>query len=94
MNIYLLEIENVICSHPDVIEAAVFGRPDPIVQEYVTAAVVKHQDSDMTEKDIIEMVAAKVDKPKQLSGAVIFVDSLPKNPQGKVQRRKLLESFK
>ena len=94
MNIYLLEIEIVICSHPNVIEAAVFGRPDPIVQEYVTAAVVKHRDSDMTEKDIIEMVAAKVDKPKQLSGGVIFVDSLPKNPQGKVQRRKLLESYK
>ena len=42
-HLYPLEIENIICSHTDVIEAAVFGKPDPIVQEYVTAAIVKVQ---------------------------------------------------
>ena len=90
-HLYPLEIENIINSHPEVLEAAVFGKPDPTVQEYVTAAVVKNPNSPLTEKQIIELVANNVDDFKQLRGGVIFVEKLPKNPQGKLQRKKLLE---
>jgi 4-coumarate--CoA ligase len=92
-HLYPLEIENVITTHPDIIEAAVFGKPDPTVQELVTAAVVKIPGSKVTEQDIIDIVAKNVDDAKQLRGGVIFVEQLPKNPQGKIQRRKLIESF-
>ena len=89
-----MEIEQAICQHPEIIEAGVFGRPDPTVQEYVTALVVKTLDSQVTEKDIIKLVEAKVDDVKKLRGGVAFVDKLPKNPQGKLLRRELLKIWK
>ena len=73
------------------IEAAVFGKPNPLVREYVTAAVMKVPGSALTEQDIIDLVAENVEDPKQLRGGVYFVEKLPKNPQGKIQRNKLLE---
>ena len=90
-HLYPLEIENVICKHPNVVEAGVFGQPEPKVQELVTAFVVKN--GIVSEKEIIDLVASEVDDAKQLRGGVIFVDNLPKNSVGKIQRRKLLELF-
>lgn len=90
-HMYPMEIENVINSHPGVAESAVFGKPDPTVQELVTAAVVKVEGAKVTEDDIANLVSMNVDDAKKLRGGVIFVDKLPKNPQGKILRRKLLE---
>ena len=92
-HLYPLEIENVICQHPDVIEAAVFGRPEPTVQELVTAVVVKAPNSSLSEQEILALVDKEVDDSKRLRGGVIFVKSLPKNPVGKIQRKKLIELF-
>ena len=88
-HLYPIEIENIINTHPDAIEVGVFGKPDPLVQEYVTAAVVKMPGSSLTEQDIVDLVAKNVDDAKQLRGGVIFVENIPKNPQGKIQRKKL-----
>ena len=90
-HLYPLEIETVICKHPNVVEAGVFGRPEPSVQELVTAVVVT--DGKVSEKEIIDLVASKVDDAKKLRGGVIFADSLPKNSVGKIQRRKLQELY-
>ena len=90
-HIYPLEIENVLCSHKDILEAGVFGRPDPLVQEYVTAVVVKVPGSKVTEEEIFDLVAENLDDSKRLRGGIIFVEELPKNPQGKILRRKLAE---
>ena len=90
-HLYPLEIETIICKHPNVVEAGVFGQPEPTVQELVTAFVVKN--GNVTEKEIIDLVASEVDDAKQLRGGVIFVDNLPKNSVGKIQRRILLEIF-
>ena len=92
-HLYPLEIENVICKHPEVVEAGVFGRPDDTVQELVTAAVVKVPGSKVTENEIIDLVNAQVDDAKKLRGGVIFVDHLPKSVTGKTQRRKLMELY-
>ena len=93
-HLYPLEIENVIRSHPEVLEVGVFGKPDPLVQEYVTAAVVKVPGSALTEQEVIDLVANNVDDAKKLRGGVIFVDNLPTNPVGKIQRKKLIELLK
>ena len=90
-HLYPLEIEKIICQHPEVIEAGVFGTPDSKVQELVTAAVVKIPGSNVTAQEIIDLVDTKVEDIKKLRGGVIFVDALPKNPVGKIQRRKLIE---
>ena len=88
-HLFPMEIETIISSHPGVSEVAVFGKPDPIVQEYVTAAVVKRSGSNLTEEDILDLVNTKVEDFKRLRGGVIFLRRLPKNPQGKVQRSRL-----
>merc|ERR1712008_212282 len=87
------EIEQIICSHPDVIEAAVFGRPEPTVQELVTAVVIKTPNSKLSEQNVIDLVESEVDDSKRLRGGVIFVEKLPKNPVGKIQRKKLIELY-
>ena len=92
-HLYPLEIENIICTHPDVIEAAVFGRPEPTVQELVTAVVIKAPNSNITEQDIIGLVESQVDDSRRLRGGVIFADALPKNSVGKIQRKKLIELY-
>ena len=92
-HLYPLEIENVICEHPEILEAGVFGKPDDTVQELVTAAVVKIPGSKLTENEIIDLVAKQVDDAKKLRGGVIFVENLPKSVTGKTQRRKLLELY-
>ena len=89
-HVYPLEIENVICTHPSVFEAAVFGRPDPNVQELVTAVVVVKPGMEVSEQEIIELVSENVDDSKKLRGGVNFVEKLPKNPQGKILRRNLV----
>lgn len=40
-------------------------------------------------RDIVSFVAARLAKHKQITGGVVFVDAIPKNPSGKIMRRKL-----
>lgn len=84
------DVEEVIQKHPGVKEVAVFGRTDPVVQELVTAAVVKARE-DLTANDIIDFVNKEVDDHKKLRGGVIFTSELPKDESGSVIRRKLSE---
>ena len=93
VHMYPLEIENEIYKHPDVIDVGVFGRPEPTVQELVTALVVKKPHSKLTEKDIVALVENALDDAKHLRGGVVFVDELPKNPVGKTLRRNLLQLY-
>mgnify|MGYP002041990115 FL=1 len=93
VHMYPLEIENVIYKHPDVIDVGVFGRPEPTVQELVTALVVKKPQSQLLEDDIVTMVENALDDAKHLRGGVVFVDELPKNPVGKTLRRNLLQLY-
>ena len=85
-----MEIEEVIEEHPGVREVGVFGKPDPMVQELITAVVSRKQGYEhLTEEEIISFVDSRVDDYKRLRGGVVFVDSLPRNPIGKVTRKEL-----
>ena len=75
-------------------EVGVFGKKDPIVQELLTAAVVKKNDAQVTEQEIEKWVEDRLDDSKRLRGGVIFVQELPRNPIGKITRRSLLEFVK
>ena len=92
-HIYPLEIESVIRKHPEVMDVGVFGRPEPTVQELVTALVVKQANSTLTENEVISMVQEALDDSRHLRGGVAFVDKLPKNPVGKTLRKKLPQLF-
>lgn len=88
-NVYPNEVENVIASHPKVLEVGAIGIPDPKSTEKVKVFVVKKDDS-LTEEELIafckeNMTAYKVPK------AVEFKDELPKSNVGKILRRILKE---
>ena len=87
-NIYPLEIEQAISQHTDVSEVAVTGVADPVWGEVPAAFVVKKPSSELTDKDIIEYCRDKLAKYK-LPKEIIFMDELPKNATGKIQKNQL-----
>ncbi len=92
-HLYPKELEDIIMRHPGVFEAGVFGKPDPMFQELVSAAVVRRPGSNVTEQELLDFVNRQedLDDAKKIRGGIIFVASLPKNAMGKIQRRKLIE---
>jgi len=89
-NVYPKEIESEIDSLPGVIESAVIGCPHPDFGEGVTAVVVRKPGAQIDEKAIIAELEPRLAKFK-LPKRVIFVDDLPRNSMGKVQKNVLRE---
>jgi malonyl-CoA/methylmalonyl-CoA synthetase len=90
-NVYPKEIESEIDSIEGVVESAVIGLPHSDFGEGVTAVVVRSRD-DVLEKDIVKTLAGRLAKFK-LPKQVIFVDDLPRNPMGKVQKNILRQTY-
>lgn len=89
-NIYPREVEEVLYSHPAILEAAVLGRPDPVWGERVHAVVCCKPGFQMSDQEIFDYCG------KRLSGykkprSVEFIDRLPRSPAGKVLKRLLKE---
>ncbi|CAN7799862.1 AMP-binding protein [Paraburkholderia hospita] len=91
-NIFPFEVEEVLCSHPLVEEASVFGIADPRWVEKLVAAVVLRAGARLSESDIIEYARARLPGYKTPK-IVHLVETLPKNPVGKVLRKSLREQF-
>ena len=89
-NVYPREVEEVLFAHPDIVEAAIVGVPDPNFGEAVHAFVVS-KDSALTEEKLrayCEQHLAKYKIPSKIE----FLDELPKNTTGKILRRSLKET--
>ena len=86
-NVYPNEIEDVVCSHPDVVEAAAIGVPDEKSGEAVKVFVVAGKQS-LTKEDIISHCKKNLTGYK-LPRYVEFRDELPKSNVGKILRREL-----
>ncbi len=91
-NIYPRELEEVICTHPAVHEAAVIGVPDEKWGETVKAIVVLRPGARATEADIIDHCRRSLASYKK-PAAVEFISELPKNAYGKVLKRELRERY-
>lgn len=86
VNIYPAEIEEVLSSHPKILEVACFGVPDEKWGEALKAVIVLKEGQTATEEEIIGFCEGKIagyKKPK----TVEFTDSLPKSPAGKILKR-------
>lgn len=83
------ELEVILRTHSDVLEAVVVGIPHPKCGEVPKAFVVRKPNSNVNENDIKYYVAQQVSKYKELTGGVQFVDSIPKTPSGKILRREI-----
>jgi long-chain acyl-CoA synthetase len=86
-NVYPNEVEEVIASHPGVLECAVIGVPDPKSTEAVKAFVVK-KDPNLTAHDVIEFAKTQLTNYK-VPKHVEFRTELPKTNVGKILRREL-----
>jgi acyl-CoA synthetase (AMP-forming)/AMP-acid ligase II len=87
-NIATPEVERVLYEHPAVLEAAVVGSPDPRWGEVPAAYVALRPGSEATAEEIVAFCAARLAKFKAPK-IVRFVDTLPRNPSGKVLKREL-----
>ena len=93
-NVYPKEIESEIDALPGVVESAVIGCPHPDFGEGVTAVVVPaRRRAASNEKAIIAELESRLAKFK-LPKRVLFVDDLPRNTMGKVQKNVLREQNK
>lgn len=86
-NIYPADIEAVLLTHSDVMDCAVIGVPHAQWGETPLAVVVLRP-SRTNPEDLRAWVNAKVGRQQRVS-AVVFVDELPRNPNGKVLKREL-----
>ncbi|RJP21386.1 MAG: long-chain-fatty-acid--CoA ligase [Candidatus Abyssobacteria bacterium SURF_5] len=87
-NIYCVEIENVLESHPAIFEAAVVGEPDKVFGEQVAAFVVPNPGSSLDVDEILdycEDYLADFKVPKFIK----IVENLPRNPAGIIDKRVL-----
>ncbi|MFN0204703.1 MAG: fatty acid--CoA ligase [Planctomycetota bacterium] len=91
-NIYPAEIENILCSHDAVAEAAVIGVPDERWGEQVKAFVVLKPGARASAGEILSFARKSIADFK-VPRSVVFVDSLPRTPSGKVKKRELREPF-
>ena len=92
-NIYPKEIENEIDAIPGVVESAVIGVPHPDLGEGVTAVVVRQPKSDLDAAAITASLEGRLARFKQ-PRRVVFVDDLPRNTMGKVQKNVLRDQYR
>ena len=91
-NVYPKEVETELDAIPGVAESAVIGVPHPDFGEGVTAVVVTEKGAKLSEDDVIEALAERLAKFKQPK-RVFFVEELPRNTMGKVQKNVLRETY-
>jgi long-chain acyl-CoA synthetase len=91
-NIFPKEIEDVLMTHPAVMESAVIGIPDEKWGEAVLALVILKQGKKTTEQELIEFCRSQVasfKKPKRIE----FVQDFPRTPLSKIKKNELRERY-
>ncbi len=92
-NVYPKEVEAEIDALPGVLESAVIGLPHPDLGEGVTAIVVREAGAEASERAILAAIDGRLAKFKQPK-RVLFVDALPRNSMGKVQKNALRDTYR
>lgn len=88
-NVYCVEVENVLASHPSVFEVAVFGVPDQMMGEKVGAVVVPRPGSVLDPTDLLDFAGTRLADFKVPQYVALRADPLPRNPGGKVLKANL-----
>jgi long-chain acyl-CoA synthetase len=92
--VFSAEVENVLMSHPGVLECAIVGRPDPVLGERVHAFVVAREGATVTTDGIRAFCAERMADYKVPESIELLGDPLPRNANGKVQKAILRERVK
>ena len=88
VNVYPAEVEGVLEQHPEIAEVAVVGVPDQEWGERVRAFVAKKTGSTLDEAALKLWTRERLAGPK-VPRDFVFLESLPRNPTGKVLKREL-----
>lgn len=91
-NVFPTEVEEVLSRHPAVAELAVVGVPDSKWGEAVKAVVVVKPGEDVSPAELIQFCRGKIAGYK-IPKTVDLVPELPKNPTGKILRRRVRENY-
>ncbi|SFR45101.1 malonate--CoA ligase [Litoreibacter janthinus] len=91
-NIYPKEIELVIDDLPGVVESAVIGVPHKDFGEAVVAVIVAQDGVEISAQDVSNMIKDNLARFKQPK-SIEFVEALPRNAMGKVQKNALREAY-
>jgi malonyl-CoA/methylmalonyl-CoA synthetase len=92
LNVYPREIEKIIDELPGVEESAVIGLADSDFGEAVSAVIVRSPGAEIDEQVIVQHLKATVANFK-VAKKIFFVEALPRNTMGKVQKNILREKF-
>lgn len=93
VNVYPVDIEEVVARHPAVQDVAVFGVPHPEWGETPVAAVVLRANAQATATDIRHFANSHLDARYQKLSDVVIVNEFPKNVAGKILKRELKEGY-
>eukprot|EP00250_Pteridium_aquilinum_P019789 c24572_g1_i2 orf=75-1721(+) len=85
------ELEALLLTHSEIVDAAVVPCPDDDAGEVPLACVVRSPGSSLGEQDVIQFVAAQVAPYKKIR-KVKFIEAIPKSTSGKILRRELTQS--
>ena len=92
-NIWPLDIERVIGSHPEIIEVAVFGVPHPKWGETPLAICVARPGQTVTEAELVQNVATALGSYMKPSRILFQTEPLLRSAVGKINRKKLRETY-
>jgi fatty-acyl-CoA synthase len=87
-NVYPGEVEELLLGHPQIVDAAVLPVPDPDFGQRLRAFVVRAPGSELDADAVRDYVKARLARFK-VPRDVLFRDSVPRNPAGKVARQQL-----
>jgi long-chain acyl-CoA synthetase len=82
------EVENALCEMKGIVEAAVFGVPDEILGQAITACVVWSDGVRPNEREILKFCSDRL-QPFMIPRRIVFMEVLPKSPNGKVDKKAL-----
>ena len=91
-NVFPIEVEAVLINHPKVQECTVIGLADKLWGEAVVGVVVSIPDEEVNELELIQFCKERLTGYK-VPKYIKFVDSIPKNPTGKVLKKDLVKRF-
>ncbi len=90
-NVYPAEVENILSSHPDVLESAVVGVPDERMGTVGKAYITLRRGATLTEEEIVAFCRERLANFK-IPRHVTFLEEFPRNASGKILKKDLRET--